>query len=323
MSKRKSNFLFLLFLLLCFQTTESQNLLSSDELENLLEKAELQSQNYGKVFQNLSAEELKTKIYYKSDGGFDEKRVTKSIFIVYQSPNKNFAQEFRNVLESNGKSVIRNEKETAAFFEKLARKDTPQEEYEKLRKESLRYDGPKNPWGITLNQQRPFSKNLLADFRFKVVGKDKIEGRDIWIIEYEQIKTSPYILSNPTSEEAKKYPSAIQYNMPISDELRPSNPLLKGKIWLDAETAQMWRNEYKLILNPGNLSKPVEAGEYFYEYQSSKFGILVPKKISITSFVIKGKTDKNLSVKKDLEITFEYSKFSEFITDAKVSESKN
>lgn len=320
MKNYKAIFFIFAFLLLSFQSVKSQKLLTPDELENLLLKAEKQSQNYGKVFQNLSAEELKTKFYYKQDGKLDEKRTIKSVFVVYQSPNG--SSEFRNVLEFNGKNVSRDEKETAKFFEKLAKVGTSAEEYQKISKEGLRYDGKRVSWGMTLYQPRPFSENLKSAFDFRVVGKEKIEGRDVWIVEYEQTKASPYILSNPTKEKEQS-PNAVQYNMPISDAFRPTNPRLKGKLWLDAETGQIWRNAFRIILNPKNLSVPIEATEISYEYQPSDFGILTPKKFLIRSVNIRGKSEKDLSVTKDAETVYEYSKFSEFKTETKNYEIKS
>ena len=313
MSNYKVKFI-VLFLLLFFQTVKSQDALSTDELENLLLKAENQSQNYSKTFQNLSAEETKTISNFKRDGSLDEKRVVKSIFVVYQSPNAVYTQEFRNVLEYNSKNVSRSDNETADFFQKLAKADTTDAEVKKLRNESLRYDGSRISWGMTLSQSRPFSENLRASFKFHVAGKEKIEGRDVWVIEYEQTTASPYILSNPIGKEEQPK-GATRYDMPVSDAFRPTNPLMKGVIRLDAETGQIWRNQFKVILHPTKLSRPVEGNEIIYEYQSSAFGILTPKKFVIKSYRIKGKNDKDLTVKPDSEIVYEYAKFSDFKTE--------
>lgn len=314
MSNDKVKFSALLLLLVFSQTIKSQEAFSAEEFEVFLQKAEKQSQNYSKVFQNLSAEETKTISSFKRDGSLDEKRVIKSVFVVYQSPNADYIQEFRNVVEFNGRNVSRSDRETAVFFDKLAKIDTTDAEYNRLRNESLRYDGKRISWGITLSQPRPFDENLKANFKFTVVGKEKIQGRDVWVIEYEQMKPSSYILSNPTAQEEQPK-TATRYNMPVSDAFRPTNPLMKGKIWLDAETGQIWRNQYKIILHPAKLSKSVKGGDILYEYQLSKFGILTPKKFVIKSYKISGTNDKDLTVKNDSEIVYEYVGFSEFKTE--------
>lgn len=262
----KLNFIILLLVCVCLQPVKSQNTLSPAELETLLQKAERESQKYSRIFQNLSAEETKINLRFKNDGTVDEKRVIKSIFVAYQSPNSKSVQEFRNVIEFNGKNVTRSDKDTAEFFAKLTKAATSEAEYKKIRDDSLRYDGKRITWGMTLSQPRPFSEKLRRNFQFRAIGKEQIEGRNVWIIEYEQVKNSPYILSNPTADEPQEK-GAMQYNMPISDALRPSNPLMKGKIWLDAETGQIRRNEFKIILHPAKLSRPLEASEFLYEYQ--------------------------------------------------------
>ena len=316
MSICKTVFLAFTLLTFCFLTTKSQDLLSPNELENLLNKAEKQSQNYSKVFQNLSAEETKTISNFKRDGSLDEKRVVKSILVVYQSPRADAAREFRNVVEFNGRNVTRSDEETADFFKKLAKSDTTEAELKRLRNESLRYDGNRISWGMTLYQSRPFDENLKANFKFQTVGKEQIEGRDVWIIEYEQTKTSPYILSNPTGKE-EQAKGATRYDMPISDAFRPTNPLMKGVIRLDAETGQIWRNQFRIVLHPAKISRPIEANTIFYEYQSSRFGILTPKKFIIKTYRVGGKSDRDLTVRSDSETVYQYAKFSEFKTDAR------
>lgn len=309
-----SVFIFLVFVL-SFQNADAQETLSPAELEKFLDRAELQSQNYSRVFRNLSAEESKTKTFYKADGAVEEKRRVKSFFIVYQSTT--FVDEFRFVLEFNGKSVARDEKEAAKFFDKLAKAKNYREEHEKLKKESLRFDGAGNPWGTTMFQMRPMISFIRGDFEFRLLGREKIGGRDAWAIEYEQTKTSSHILSNPLDTEIKEKTWYMRYDVWISDAFRPTNVLLKGKLVFDAETAQMLRNEHKVYLNPKILSKPVLAQEAVYEYQPSEFGISVPKRFWMLTFDIKGKDDQSLIVRKRLEFNYDYSKFSEFKTEVK------
>jgi hypothetical protein len=309
---------------LLFQTVKSQNLLSQIELESFLDKAELQSQKYTKIFKNLSATETKTKLYYKTNGDLDEKRIIKSLFIVYESPSGNRSQEYRNVLEFNGKNVARDDRETESFFAKLAKTDSLQEEFNRILKESLRFDGKNVSWGMTLFQNRPFAKALRAFFNFRILGKEKIENHEAWIIEYEQTKPTPLILANPTIEEKRQMKGEqVEYSSDISGKLRPTNPLLTGKIWLDAETAQIWRNDLKVNLHPANLTKSIVSVEIYNEYQSSDFDIFVPKKLLVRSYLIKGSSDKDLVVTKDAESIHEFSKFSEFRTESKVYQLKS
>ncbi len=107
----------------------------------------------------------------------------------------------------------------------------------------------------------------------------------------------------------------VQYGANMSDDLRPTNPLMNGTIWLDADTARIRRNDFQIVFHPAKLSKPVTASEFSYQYQNSDFGILVPQKFSLLSYKIDGKSDRDLSVTKDAETIYDYSNFKEFKTD--------
>lgn len=293
---------------------KAQAVFSQTELSRLLDKAETATRQYSETFKNLSAEENKIFEDYDKNGNVKETRRIKSNFIVYQSPRNMAVSEFRYVTEFNGNPVARKDDEVAKFFEKLAKAGTDAEEWRKIRNEGVRFDGKSMTWGITLWQASPFGK-LRPFFEFQIVGTEKIEGRETFVIEYRQTKPTLLIKADPTEDELKKEPRGTQYNTTTPEVFHPTNPRLFGKIWLDAETAQIWRNEFKVVLNPARLSKPVVSEEIVYEYQSSEFKILVPKKFVLTTYKISGSGDKDLLVVKDRRMTFEYSKFSEIKTE--------
>lgn len=82
-----------------------------------------------------------------------------------------------------------------------------------------------------------------------------------------QTKTTPLIVANPTDEEKKQMKGdQTEYSSDVSDKLLPTNPLMNGRIWLDAETAQIWRNELKINLHPANLAKSIVSVEVYNEY---------------------------------------------------------
>lgn len=314
-------FITIIIITLCFQNVSAQDLLSNKELESLLEKAELQSQKYKQVFIDLSTEEIKTKLYFKKDGTLDDKRIIKSNFIVYQTPDSKRVQEFRNVFEYNGKNTRRSNKKIGKLFEKLLKTDNPQKEYVLIKKEGTRFDGKVTEWGLTLGQIRPFINNLRNYFNFEVIAQELINKRKVWKITYEQINPIPQITLNRTEEEKKiqqqqKY-RGYWFNTFYSDDLRPSNALMKGTLWLDKETAQIWRNEFEIVANPSVLSTQVTAVKVSFTYQLSDFDVLVPKKFTYTYFTVEGKNDDTLRVFKSAESIYEYSQFKEFKTEVK------
>lgn len=291
------------------------------ELNKLLDKADLATSQYVKIFKNLVAEELRTYDYFRKDGTLEDSRKIKSIFIVYQSPKNNLVAEYRNVIEFNGKNVAREDNDIVKFFEKLAKADSSQEEVDRLRKEGNRFDGKSHSYGMTLMQVFVLNRLFRPFFEFQIVGREKIEGCEVIVVEYKQTKPTLRIKANATDEEKKQEPNGINFDVPnLPDNFRPTNPRLNGKLWLDAETAQLWRNEFSVSIQPTSFSKPVVSATFLYEYQSSEFGILLPKKLGLTSYRLTGKSENDLVKTKAAIKTFEYSKFSK--PDSEIKETK-
>lgn len=291
-------------------------------LEELIKKAEKATLQYTIAFKNLSADELKKLIYYKTDGRIDEMRIVKSTFVVYQSPRSNLIDEYRNPLEYNGKKVSLTDEKIVDFFEKLAKANSDAKERDKLRSEGNRYDGQFRSWGMTLSQITPFFK-LKPFFDFSIIGQEMIDGRKVIKIKYLQNKQTLLYKVSPTKEEMKAEPDGWRFDTLISDDFRPTNPMMAGEIWLDGETGQIWKNSFKIEVNPAKLSKPVLSSEYVYEYQSSKFGVLIPKIFQTVSYRIQGKNDDTLKVTKVAERKFEYSNYTQIDSEIKKYEVGN
>jgi hypothetical protein len=291
-------------------------------LEQFLDKAYGETVKYRETFKNLVAEELRTTDYFNKDETLDDSRIVKSIFIVYQSAKDSSTTEYRNVTEYNGKNVARDDDDVVKFFEKLANSDSADKEHDRLRNDGLRFDGRFRAYGMTLGQGLSLQPLYREFFEFKVVGKEKFEGREALIVEYKQTKPTLRINVNATREEDKQQPKHYSFDTELSDDFRPTNPRVQGKLWLDAETGQIWRDEFTVAINPATLSKPEVSANFLNEYQSSEFGILVPKKLRIESYRLKGKNDKTLVKSKKTTITCEYSKFTNAnseIKDAKTT----
>ncbi len=285
-------------------------------LDALIKKAEKATIEYTKTFKNLSADELKMLIYYRTDGSIDSTRIIKSNFIVYQSPRNNQIDEYRNPLEYNGKRVALSDEKIADFFEKLAKSNSDVKEREKLKSEGNRYDGQFRSWGMTLSQITPFFK-LRPFFDFKFIGQEIIEGRKVIKVEYLQNKPTLLYKVSPTKEELKVEPEGWRFDTIISGDFHPTNPNMTGEIWLDAETGQIWKNSFKIEIRPAKLGKSILSSEYNYEYQSSRFGILIPKVFHTVSYRIQGKSDKDLKVTKITDRKFEYSNFLQIDSEIK------
>lgn len=286
-------------------------------LDNLLKMAEKSSRNYVESFKNLIAEEIKTIETFKKDQSLDKRRIVKSNFIVYQLQNGEQISEFRSVLEYNGKPVSQSDAEVEKFFQKLAKSNNKDEAFRRIKKESVRYDGNFVVWGMTLSKDFLVQEKVRKIFDYKIIGREKFAERDVYVVEYRQKEYSPLVLVNATDEELKMETKSVRFDTVISDKLKPTNPRLNGKMWIDVKTGEIWKNEYQVMIQPKILDKPILANESYYEYQPSKFKIAVPKTIVITSYRTFGEPGKNLIVAKFASTTLNYSKFNELNSEAK------
>lgn len=300
-----------LLLLIITTTLSSLSLSAQDvEFEEFLNRARTASIHYFETFKGLIAEELRTYEYYREQGTLQESRRIRSVFVVYESPRDKSVFEYRNVFEFNGKNVARKDKDVVKLFENLAKASTRIEELARLRKEANRFDGNTSAYGMTLGQGfvlQPFYREF---FEFRIAGREKLDGRDAVVVEYRQTKPTLRIKANATDEERKKEPSGISFDAFMPDNFRPTNPRVQGRLWLDAETAQLQRDEFFVTIQPAFLSQPVVTANFVYEYQASEFGILVPKKLYMFTYRLRGKSERELVKTKGSTKTFEYSRFS-------------
>lgn len=305
--RKRINMHCLILLLLFSSCTFAQ----AENLDSFLDKAQKATTIYRETFKNLVAEELRTYEYYRKDETLEDTRKIKSMFIVYPSTKDNSVAEYRNVIEFNGKNVARDEDDIVKFFGKLTKSSSSEEEFSRLAKEANRFDGKSHAYGLTLGQAPILQPFYRPFFEFRIVGKEKIEGRDVIIVAYKQTKSTLRIKANPTAEEIKQEPSGISFDAFLPANFRPTNPRLEGKLWLDAETAQLWRDEFSVTIQPAFLSKPVVSANFVYEYQSSEFGILLPKKLWMLTNRFAGSNEQTMVVTKAAQKTFEYTKFSQ------------
>ena len=273
------------------------------DLNALLDKAEQSTINYRESFKNLTANESKTIEKYGKNGEVKDTRRIKSTFIVYQSDKDDSVSEFRSVSEFNGKSVGRNDAEVAKFFEKLAKSDSPVKEYDRVQKESARYDGDFIVTGATLNQGFELAKAVRSAFDFKIVDTKNLDGRSVVTVEYRQREATERIAINPDDSSPFE---RTEFNVPLPKDVDERTARVNGKVDLDAETGQIRADEYAVSIE--NQNQPLVIVNNKLEYQPSKYDILTPKKFVLTTYQVIGK-NKNFTAAKLYQATLEYSAF--------------
>ena len=284
------------------------------DLQTILKKADEQTVVYQEEFKNLLAKETKTFEKYDKNGNVKKQNVVESTFVVYQSPrDKNLVSEFRNVTKVDDKPITDSEKRSEEFFAELRKNQSSANELAKIEKESLRYDKSLLISGLTLLQAPVLSENLRPYFDFQMLGTENIEGNEVYVIGYRQTKQSPFISINDSAGSSDKL--KLDFKIDLPNSVKKSDVFLQGKLWIDAKTFQLWREERELTARTAN---PVTLMKTDFVYQPSEFGILVPKQISLVENNVKNSSKKNQTIAADTKATFDYSRFNRTDVDVKI-----
>lgn len=276
-------------------------------LETILTEAQKQTDAYREAFKDLLATETKTFEEYDKNGELDERSIIESNFLVYQSPkNPDRSSELRNVLRVDEKLIPDSQARADRFLGELEKTKTLEKELEKIQDESLRYDRTIRIIGFTLFEAITLAKNMRPYFDYKLTGEETVEGRTVYVVSYQQTKKSPFVAINGKAVTGEGI--YAEYDLSIPGALKKNDIFLRGKLWIDAQTFQIWREERQVTVQSNGV--PLVAQETVFEYTPSEFGILVPKRITFFDNNLK-KTSKsdNFNAVKDTQVTFDYSKF--------------
>ena len=286
-------------------------------VDQVIDQAAAQTKIYIDTFKNLLADETKTFEVYNKDGEVKKRRNVASSFIVYQfAKDQNQLNEYRNVISVDGKPVGNADKRAQNFFEEIQRVQNSQAELQRLRDESLRYDQELAISGLTLFQSLALDPALRPYFQYRLETDEAIDGHPVYVVSYRQTKESPYIRTNDNMALA----TGITQNYDLdTDRDVPMNARLCGRLWIDAQNFQIWREHRELTVQPEGFTEPAVAIENDFEYQSSEFGIRTPKRITHTQYRVRV---KDRQTQKEVKVTFEYSKFSKPDVEVKSGEVK-
>ena len=289
---------------------------TAPSIDVIIRRATEQRLRYVDTFKNLLTQETKTIEVFDRRGRTKKKRVIKSNFIVYPlTRNNDRATEYRSVYSVDGKAVSDEESRAQEFFDKIARVESSAKELERIRAESLRFDDDILISNMTLFQSVVLSDDLRSSFALKLVGKETIDGRSTYRLEYQQTHPSPRIAIG-TKESSGS--SVLAYDIDL-DGLEDVNGRLSGRFWIDAETFNLVREHRLLTIQPTGYESPVTISENWFEYGWSEFDVFTPRKITHLQFDVDKK--KRTSVK-GAQVTFEYGAFTRPDVDVKASEVK-
>lgn len=272
--------------------------LTPAEVKELIRLANLRINEYRDKFKDLTADEEQKVEEYDGEGKLKRQRLIVSDLIIYQSQlDPSSMSEYRNVRMVDGVAVAKRDERLVNLFGRLAKADSVKKELDRINRESRRYDLDNSFYGLTLNEGLLLSENLLPSFQFTDAGREQIKGRDVVVLQYQQVARSPHL--------------TLKISLP--DELKGAESRYRGRLWLDAETAQLWREERELTLQHPSVSRPLILMRFEFEYTDSSFGILTPQRIVFSTYN-KGRVgpDKVPEQRVVGKITFQYSGFRRF-----------
>ena len=268
------------------------------QLEELIRRAGLSVSEYKTRFKDLTADEEQSVEEYDAEGKLKRRRRIVSELVIYQSQlDASLAAEYRNVRSVDGVEVAKREKRLVDLFGRLAKADSVKKEIDRISRESRRYDLGSSIYGETLNQGLPLDPNARASFQFTVAGREQVNGRDVVVLQYQQVAQTPYI--------------TFKFSLPPA--LKGAEPLFRGRLWVDAETAQLWREERDWTLRLPSLVAPLVFMRFEFDYVASPFGVLAPRRIVVSTYN-RGRTgaDKRPELLLGGKVVFEYGGFRRF-----------
>ena len=267
-------------------------------LGELISLARVRVSEYKAKFKDLTADEDQTAEEYDDEGKVKRRRRIVSDLIIYQSQvDASVTAEYRNVREVDGKAVAKRDERLVSLFKKLAKADSLKKELDRINRESQRYAHRYSAHGLALYQGLPLEERARESFRFTAAGRERVNGREVIVLQYQQVAPIPEL--------------SWKFSLPAA--LKGAEPHYRGRLWLDAETAQIWREEQELTLRHPSLRAPLTLFRQELEYAASRFGILTPRRI-VWSTYDRGRTgaDKQPELLLGGKVTYEYSSFRRF-----------
>lgn len=242
----------------------------SAELKELIRRAALGMSEYKTRFKDLTAEEEQKVEEYDAQGKLQKQRRIASDLVIYQSQlDPTQMVEYRDVKSVDGVAIKKREARLVSLMNKSAKAGTVKKELDRVNRESSRYDLGFSFYGMTLHQGLPLHEKALDAFKFTFAGREQVDGHNAIVVEYQQVSQTPYFAFNTSS---------------LPSPLKGSEALHRGRIWLDAETAQIRREVRELTLQPPSVNRPMVFIRYEFDYADSRFGFLTPRltsKISV------------------------------------------
>jgi hypothetical protein len=246
---------------------QSSTPLDRADVDAVISRFLASAERYEQTFRDLAAEETKTIEEFDERGAVVKRRQIVSDLIVYRSSREDAATaEYRDVQSVDGQLLGKREARALKILTDAADAESLQKELRRINNESMKYEFQMHWVGFTTNQAGwiKSSRNL---FTFEWLGEDSLDGHDVVRIRYQQ--TTPRLGS---------------FDVQLPSAFVPHSLLIRGTLWLERQTARVWRSEEDYTVRHRTISTPFVWARIEKTYASSPFDINVPERIVLTRF---------------------------------------
>ena len=268
-------------------------------LQQIISQATKQCNTYNQVFRDLSSEETRTSELMDGDK-IKQKKVVATELVVYQSRlSQQIAYEFRNAKVVNNKELKVDEKHLEKLFKKLTAAKETRQELEILNNEGFQHDLEIGGhfYGLTLFQWREVMDWALPDVGYELIGREKIDGKDVIAVYFEQLRTN----------------KNLEWNLPKNAGLSKHAQKTVGFLYLDASNFQIRRAIRELhLLAPGE-KQHFRVWKQTMNYKPSNYGIMVPSEFVAEYFYhFAREKDGSISTQRTGRLTSSFGEFKQF-----------
>jgi hypothetical protein len=281
----------------------------ADDVDTLLGRHLAAVDEYRHAFANLVADETRIIEVYNEKGKREKQRTIASDLLVYSSLRDGQVEtaEYRDVRAVDGRTLKTRSERALELLSRASEADSLEEELATIDEEISRYEFNRRVRGFTINQGSP--DDLRRGFHVEIAGREPIAGRDAIQLAYRQTAPGPH-------PQTRLLP-------PLPREFGASRLAARGRLCIDATTAQLWRSVWELAAPHPAAAQPLVMIHVESAYAPSRFGILVPERIVIEwrdTFTHPKKGPPAFLVKQ--RDTFTYGTFRRFETAARVRETR-
>ena len=233
------------------------------DLDDLLARAESSARRYEEAIQDLTTEETYTILTYDDEGRVTQRRDFVSQFMVHRFTHGSSRMEYRHVLSVDGREAGDLELRVRNLTTALANASSESEERELIELESRKFGLVPVNRGFAMTTRRIFNQDDES-FTATIAGRETVDGLDVILVEYMQISDSPRFRFSPRFCSPRCY--------------------VRGRLWLEASTGNVWREEGGWFVEGSSESSEDTAFiRYAFQHARSNYGVFTPERFEFIS----------------------------------------